>query len=96
MKVKNTKIIQFNLAENCATIQLTENKKITIDNNTIIAHRYTTGYRGYWIVIKNTFGEYRWMRPSVKVAKVICKYIEPTTRDFDYDHYRIPFEKLTT
>ncbi len=90
MKVRNSKIIQFDMANKTAILNRTPNKKTTIGVNTIIAHNFGTGYSGYWIKRNDKEA----IILSSRVARRICKYFEFVESDMNYDYYRFPFEKM--
>jgi len=93
IKIRNTKIITFSLINRKAVLQLTPSKEIELDENTVFACKYMSGWGGYILIRKEKDG-YRSYPISVKVAKQISKYFEPNGNDFNYDYFRMPFEKF--
>lgn len=94
MKVKNSKIIQFNLSEQSAKLQISPKRLITITAKTIFAQNKSIGHSGYMLIEKHEHGD-TCDYLSERVITFIAKYFEFINRDKDYDYYRIPFEKLT-
>lgn len=92
MKVRNTIIIKFNLVEQKATIKLTPLQTIEVDKDSIFAHHHMSGWIGWHIIQKNNMNK-GWSI-SGRVMRQIAKYLEFTEKDFDYDYFRMPFEKL--
>lgn len=93
IKIRNTKIITFRLIDRKAILQLTPSKEIEIDENTVFACRYMGGWSSYILIRKEKDG-YISYPISVKVAKQISKYFESNGNGFNYDYFRMPFEKF--
>ena len=93
IKIRNTQIITFSLVERKAVLQWKPTKEIEIDENTVFACKYMGGW-GSYILIKKESDGYRSYPLSVKVVKQICKYFETNGKDFNYDYFRMPFDKF--
>lgn len=77
MIVFSNPTIQFNLYKSEAVLQLTTKRSFRISKDTLLAHAFTTGYRGYSIFDKVN-GEI--ITPqfflSVRVARKVIKYFK--------------------
>lgn len=90
MKVKNTKIIQFNLKDGAATLYLKKDRNITVDSDSLFAQSQQHEVSDY-ILIQNG----RSTPLPERTVVHILKYLEYSHRDKQYDYYKIPFTKLT-
>ncbi len=96
MKVRNTKIITFNIAKQNATLNLTTKKQLVIDKTTVFANRVMTGWSGFIIIVKEEKRGYVSYPLTTKIAKQIGKYLKHKSEDWNYYYSIIEFEKIYT
>ncbi len=94
MKVRNTKIITFDISKQNAVLHLTDKREIIINKHTIIANKVMTGWGGFTVITRDENGDCRSCLLSTKVAKQIGKYLKHDYEDFNYYYSIIEFEKL--
>lgn len=94
MKVRNTKIITFDILKQNAVLHLTAKKEIIIDKHTVFAHRIMTGWSGFLVIVKDEKGNHISYPLTTTVAKQIGKYLKHDSQDWNYYYSIIEFKKL--
>ncbi len=94
MKVRNTKIIKFDILKQNAVLHLTAKREIIIDKHTVFANKVMTGWGGFLAIVRDENRDYRSYPLTTKVAKQIVKYLKHESEDWNYYYSIIEFEKL--
>lgn len=94
MKVRNTRLIQFDLEHQKVIIKATPLLEFEVDKDAVFYHGFATGYSGYALNYVDPFLGKIIHPLSAILAKQLLRYLEFVSKDLKYDYYRLPFEKF--